>query len=254
MAVIVSVFGLLVGSFLNVCIYRIPKNISIVHLPPSHCPKCKKEIKFYDNIPVLSYLILGGRCRNCKTKISPRYLFVEVLTSVLFLLAYLKFGYSLTFFSTAILFSFLLVIGLIDLKTQYIYDVTVVPLALIGIIFSFFIPGQAPLLSLVGFLTGGAIFLTIAYLSRLFYKQEGMGMGDVKLAAAIGAFLGWRSTVMMVIVAVVFGGIISAVLLLTKKKGRKDYIPFGPFLVLGTFIMILTGDKLSGLFNPGWNN
>ena len=179
---------------------------------------------------------------------------VEVLTAILFLSAYLKFGYSIELFSTVILFSFLVVIGLIDLKTQYIYDVTVVPLAILGLIFSYFTLGQSPLLSLVGFLTGGAIFLTIAYVSRLVYKQEGIGMGDVKLAAAIGAFLGWRSTVMMVIVSVVFGGVISLTLLLMKKKGRKDYIPFGPFLVLGTVIMILAGDKLSGIFNPGWNN
>jgi len=252
-AVIVSVFGLLIGSFLNVCIYRIPKNLSIIY-PNSHCPKCKKEIKWYDNVPVFSYLILGGRCRYCKIKITPRYLIVEVLTAILFLSAYLKFGYSIELFSTVILFSFLVVIGLIDLKTQYIYDVTVVPLAILGLIFSYFTLGQSPLLSLVGFLTGGAIFLTIAYVSRLVYKQEGIGMGDVKLAAAIGAFLGWRSTVMMVIVSVVFGGVISLTLLLMKKKGRKDYIPFGPFLVLGTVIMILAGDKLSGIFNPGWNN
>jgi leader peptidase (prepilin peptidase)/N-methyltransferase len=252
-AVIISIFGLLIGSFLNVCIYRIPKNLSIVY-PNSHCPKCKKEIKWYDNVPVLSYMILGGRCRHCKAKITPRYLIVEVLTSLLFLLAYLKFGYSTELLSTVILFSFLVIIALIDLKTQYIYDVTVVPLAVLGLIFSFFIKGQTPLLSLVGFLTGGAIFLSIAYISRLVYKQEGMGMGDVKLAAAIGAFLGWRSTVMMVIFAVVFGGIISIILLLIKKKGRRDYIPFGPFLVLGTVLMVLTGDKLSGFFNPGWNN
>ncbi|OGF48654.1 MAG: hypothetical protein A2231_01480 [Candidatus Firestonebacteria bacterium RIFOXYA2_FULL_40_8] len=253
-AAIVSVFGLLVGSFLNVCIYRIPKNISVVYLPKSHCPKCKNEIKWYDNIPVVSFLILGGRCRNCKTKISPRYLTVELLTSALFLLAYLKFGFSPELFSAAILFSFLIVIALIDFKTQYIYDVTVVPLAILGLLFSYFVRGQSPLLSLVGFLTGGAIFLTIAYAGRLLYKFEVMGMGDVKLAAAIGAFLGWQSTIAMVIVTFTLGCIVGLLLLITKKKGGKDPVPFGPFLVLGTFVMILAGEKLTGLLNPGWNN
>ena len=252
-AIIVLVFGLLIGSFLNVCIYRIPKNISIV-FPNSHCPKCKKEIQWYDNIPVFSYLILGGKCRKCKSNISPRYLTVEVVTSLLFLMAYAKFGFSVEMLSALVLFSFLVIIALIDLKTQYIYDVTVVPLAMLGLVFSFFIPGQTPLLALAGFLTGGAIFLTIAFLSRLYYNKEGMGMGDVKLAAAIGAFLGWRSVIMMAIVAVILGAVIGVILLVTKKKKRQDYIPLGPFLVLGTIVILLVGERMSGILNTGWNN
>ncbi len=248
-ASIVFVFGLLIGSFLNVCIYRIPKNISIV-FPNSHCPKCKKEIKWYDNIPVLSYLLLLGKCRNCKTKISPRYLIVELITAILFVSGFYRFGLSrefisiLVFISVITIFSFLIVIALIDLKTQYIYDVTVIPLAIFGICVSVLIPGRGPLLALAGYLAGGAVFLLIAIFSLAVYKQEGMGMGDVKLAAATGTFLGLQGVLIMSLLSVILGSIISSYLLLSGRKHRMDPIPFGPFIVLGTFIVMLAGDKI----------
>ncbi|MCX5777173.1 MAG: prepilin peptidase [Candidatus Firestonebacteria bacterium] len=248
--VLVALFGLIIGSFLNVCIYRIPKNLSIV-FPNSHCPKCKKEINWYDNIPIVSFLMLLGRCRYCKTKISKKYLIVEVLVGILFLISYRNFGLSTEFISSIIFISFLVVIALIDLKTGYIYDITVVPLAIIGFVFSLFIPDRSLLQSLSGFAVGGSIFLAIYYISLWLYGQEGMGMGDVKLAAVLGVFLGWKNTALMIVVSFVIGGIISVCLLLLKKKRRMDPVPFGPFLVLGTFITVFAGDRLINILSSG---
>ena len=237
------IIGLLVGSFLNVCIWRIPRQKSII-FPSSHCPQCGHPIKVRDNIPLISYLLLRGKCRFCGGRISFRYPLVEFLTGVIFLLLFLKFGAGIEFFSSLILSSILIMVFFIDLEHLLIPDKIVLPGLVIGILFSFFPGSPTPLKALEGLLLGGGALYLIALIGGWIAKKESMGGGDVKFAALIGTFLGWQMTALSLILAFITGALVSLLLIALRIKGRKDVVPFGPFIAVGGFITLLAGDNI----------
>jgi len=241
--VLIFILGLIVGSFSNVCIYRIPRNESIIY-PASHCPKCRSNIKALDNIPLLSYILLKGRCRNCKSKISIQYPIVELLTGIIYLIIYLIYGLNIQSLIYVILSSALIIIAFIDLNEQIVPDVISFPGIVIGFIISFFVPYISYANSALGVFVGGGIILVIGLAGSVIFKKEAMGGGDVKLAAMIGAFLGWRYIIISLFLGFFLGALAGIILILSKIKNREDVVPFGPFIVLGSFITLLWGEKI----------
>jgi len=253
MMIIVSVIlGLIIGSFLNVCIFRLPRNMSII-FPGSSCTTCQEPIQPWDNIPVISYIILHGKCRNCGEKISPRYPAVELLNGLLYAAVFVKFGAGWHLPMLFILVSAMLVITFIDLEFQIIPDVITLPgivLALAAAQFVLLDPFSAHSTlglvdSLIGCLSGGAVFYLIALLSR-----GGMGGGDVKMMAMIGAFMGWKGVFLTTLIGSVTGSLIGIGLMIFTGAGRKTKVPFGPFLALGALISIFFGDIVLDWFFP----
>jgi len=240
---VLGLLGLIVGSFSNVCIYRIPRNESII-FPASHCPKCRKTIKPIDNIPLLSYILLKGRCRNCKGKISIQYPVVELLTGLTYLIIYVIYGLSIQTLIYIILSSALIIIAFIDLNEHIVPDVISLPGIVIGFIISFFVPYISFVNSALGVVVGGGIILVIGLVGSVIFKKEAMGGGDVKLAAIIGAFLGWRYIIISLFLGFFLGALAGIILILSKIKKREDAIPFGPFIALGSIITILWGEKI----------
>ena len=241
--VLIFILGLIVGSFSNVCIYRIPRNESIIY-PASHCPKCRSKIKPVDNIPLLSYILLKGRCRNCKSKISIQYPIVELITGLIYLIIYLTYGLGVQTLIYIILSSALMIIAFIDLNQQIVPDVISLPGIIIGFILSFFVPYISFINSALGVLVGGGIILIIGMAGSVIFKKEAMGGGDVKLAAMIGAFLGWRYIIISLFLGFFVGALAGIILILSKIKSREDTVPFGPFIILGSFITLLWGEKI----------
>jgi leader peptidase (prepilin peptidase)/N-methyltransferase len=241
--ILIFILGLIVGSFSNVCIYRIPKNESIIY-PASHCPKCRSNISPKDNIPLLSYILLKGRCRNCKSKISIQYPIVELLTGLIYLIIYQTYGLSVQTLIYIILSSALIIIAFIDLNEQIVPDVISLPGIVIGFIISFFVPYISFINSALGVLVGGGIILIIGMAGSVIFKKEAMGGGDVKLAAMIGAFLGWRYIIISLFLGFFLGALAGIFLIMSKIKSREDTVPFGPFIVLGSFITLLWGEKI----------
>ncbi len=238
--IFVFAFGAVVGSFLNVCIYRLPKDESVV-FPPSHCPNCGFKIPFYDNIPILSYLLLAGKCRSCKAPISIQYPLVELINALLTLFLFMRFGLSFAFLVLFIFCSAMVVITFIDLEHQIIPDVISLPGIVLGFVFSFFIPQLGWLNSLIGIVAGGGSLLLVAYGYELIAKKEGMGGGDIKLLAMMGAFFGWKAIPFIVFVSSLVGSVIGITVMLIQKKDSKLAIPFGPFLALGAILYIFFG-------------
>lgn len=250
--VFVFLMGLCVGSFLNVCIYRIPLEKSVV-LPSSHCPACGHKLSPLDLIPVISHLLLKGKCRYCKERISIRYTLVEILTGIVWLLVYSHFGLSVEALAFVYLFSILIAVFFIDLEHMIIPNELVIAASAGGLLvivynmvtpFSVFEPAHwaTPLIGMVS--SSGILFL-VALIGLLIYKNDGaMGMGDVKLFIPIGMFLGWKLSLLALFISIMGGGIISILLLLFKIKDRKSAIPFGPFIILGTMVAALYGNKL----------
>ena len=241
--ILIFILGLIVGSFSNVCIYRIPRNESIIY-PASHCPKCRSNISPKDNIPLLSFILLKGRCRNCKSKISIQYPIVELLTGLIYLIIYLIYGLSIQSLIYIILSSALIIIAFIDLNEQIVPDVISLPGIAIGFIISFFVPYILFINSALGVFVGGGIILIIGLAGSAIFKKEAMGGGDVKLAAMIGAFLGWRYIIISLFLGFFLGALAGIILILSKIKSREDIVPFGPFIVLGSFITLLWGEKI----------
>ena len=241
--VLIFILGLIVGSFSNVCIYRIPRNESIIY-PASHCPKCRSKIKPVDNIPLLSFILLKGRCRNCKSKISIQYPIVELLTGLIYLIIYLIYGLSVQTLIYIILSSALIIIAFIDLNEQIIPDVISLPGIVMGFILSFLVPYISFINSALGVVVGGGIIFIIGLAGSVIFKKEAMGGGDVKLAAMIGAFLGWRYIVISLFLGFFLGSLAGIFLIMLKIKSREDTVPFGPFIVLGSFITLLWGEKI----------
>jgi len=250
------IFGAIVGSFLNVCIVRLPKGESLIH-PPSHCPGCQTPIPFYDNVPLLSYLWLRGRCRFCKNRISPQYFLVEFMTGIVAVALAHRFGLGLTFVSGFIFAAALIVITFIDLDVRIVPDVISLPGIGFGLLAAItngllikespsFLP--SPVSSLVGVLLGGGILLLVAWGYERVMKMEGMGGGDVKLLAMIGAFLGWPSIPVVLFVASFIGSILGLTLILTKKATGKLALPFAPFLCGGALVHLFYGDQLISFY------
>lgn len=238
MAVFVFVFGLIIGSFLNVCIYRIPKKESIV-MDSSHCPFCNSRIKHFDLIPVFSYLILGGKCRNCRTKISVRYPVVELLNAILYMVCFWHYGWVYHIIPKCILCSVLIVISFIDFDTKEIPNGSVLIILICGMINIWLDPGLTWINGLIGFFAASLPMFLIALISG-----GGMGGGDIKLMAAAGLFLGWSNILTAFFIACLVAGFTGLVLILTKKKGRKDKIPFGPFLAFGILLTMFYGNEM----------
>lgn len=237
-AIALAVFGLVIGSFLNVCIARLPERRGLWR-PGSACPVCGTPIRWYDNIPVLSFVVLRGRCRACGSAIAWRYPLVEIMTSGLFALTYLRFGWTAQMPVALVLISALIVITGIDLVHQIIPDLLTLPGILLGFLANFSTARVGWLESLLGILVGGGTFFVIILASN-----GGMGGGDMKLGAMLGAFLGWKITLVSLLIAVLAGGLVAVVLLLMRARGRKDPVPFGPFLALGGTAGLFWGETL----------
>ena len=231
-------FGLVVGSFLNVVIGRLPAGRSIVH-PRSACPGCGAFIRWYDNVPVLSWLWLGARCRSCHAPISWRYPAVELLTAVLFALAAHRLGPALDLAPALLLLAALIAITGIDLDHQIIPDVITLPGVVVGAALSIAIHPDGWLNTVFGVLVGGGLFFVIILASG-----GGMGGGDMKLGAMMGAFLGWKLVLLAILLGVFAGGGVAIALLASGRKDRKDPVPFGPFLALGAIVSLLWGNGL----------
>jgi leader peptidase (prepilin peptidase)/N-methyltransferase len=245
--IFVLIFGLCVGSFLNVVVARLPAGRSIIS-PGSACPGCGNAIAWYDNLPVLSYAMLHASCRTCRTQISWRYPAVELTCGVLFAMAYLHFGPSLKLVGALILLSGLIAITGIDLDHQIIPDVLSIPGIVAGLLWSLTPYGIGWKDSVLGVLIGGGVFVVIILASALVLGQPGMGVGDVKLGAMLGAFLGWQLALLSILLSVLVGGLLAATLLASGRKARKDPLPFGPFLALGGVVSLFWGDSLLGWY------
>ena len=235
--------GVAVGSFLNVCIVRLPKAQSLVK-PGSHCPMCQNPIRFYDNIPLLSYLILRGKCRKCKAQISPRYFLVEGLSGLNGLALFRTFGLSPELPVYFIFFSALLVIIFIDLDTWTIPDVITLPGIIAGVAASFLLPNVNLWQSLLGLLAGGGVLFLVAMGYQLLRKREGMGGGDIKLLAMIGAFLGLPGVIYTLFASSLAGSLVGVLFMFRDKSGGGTKIPFGPFLALGAMTYVFWGPAL----------
>jgi leader peptidase (prepilin peptidase)/N-methyltransferase len=252
------VFGALVGSFLNVCILRIPNGGSIV-FPPSYCPSCKTAISFYDNVPLISYLVLRGRCRACNEHISPRYFAVELLTAVLALALFDRFGFGFAFFVSFVFVAALIVISFIDLDVRIVPDVISLPGIVCGLALSvvgYFAIGRdgglvpSPVSSIIGILAGGGFLLATAWLYEKITGVEGMGGGDIKLLAMIGAFLGWPSIPITLFIASLVGSVVGLTCMLLTGAGRRLALPFAPFLCAGAVLFIFFGEDLIQFYLP----
>lgn len=248
-------FGLIIGSFLNVCIYRLPRGVSLVS-PPSACPRCKKPIRPWENIPLVSYLFLRGKCHACGEPISLRYPLVEILNGLLYFSVVFVFGSGWHLPFLFALVSALVVITFIDLEFQIIPDVITLPGVAIGLIAAsvllpdpFSLPLAAPsgggsaivgpVNAGIGLLLGGGLFYLIAVLSR-----GGMGGGDIKMMAMVGAFMGWKAVLLTTFLGSLSGSVVGIFLVLFKGKGRKTKVPFGPFLALGALLTLFLGGSL----------
>lgn len=234
--------GLLLGSFLNVCIARLPKDESIV-FPASRCPKCLGPIKFYDNVPLLSFILLGGRCRSCKEPISVKYPVIELLTGLLTALLAFKWQGNPPWLGVALLSTYILiVVSVIDFETMLISDAFSLALFVLGLGGSFFNPyfqggwGERLASSALGAAAGGGFIWGLALLGKKIYKKDAVGEGDIFLMGGIGALCGWQGVFTAVIMASFFGSVYGVSLLLLKRADRMSHIPFGPFLALGAVI------------------
>jgi leader peptidase (prepilin peptidase)/N-methyltransferase len=234
--------GLCIGSFINVVAYRLPRRESIV-LPGSHCPQCKQSIAFYDNLPLLSFIILRGRCRHCRKRISLQYPLVEFVAGVILPLCFYLYGFGLQFFRVSLFLYLLLPLFIIDLRSQVVPDKITIPGIIAGFASSFFLPDIAWYDSLIGVGAGGVLLLVIAALGRWVFKREAMGMGDVTLFMLVGAFLGWQKVILTLILASIAGSIIGLAIVARKRK-KFVTVPFGPFIVVGTVVSLFWGNVL----------
>ena len=243
--ILAGLLGLCVGSFLNVVIYRLPLGMSLAH-PGSHCTKCDYSLRWYDNIPVLSWLMLRGRCRACREPISVRYTVVELVNTALWLISVMLFWRRSPTYAIicAIVCSVLICIFYIDLEHMLIYNRFVLLVAAGGLITMFFDSYTKPLDHVIGALVGGGVFALLYFGVILLYKREAMGFADVKLAAAAGLLLGWQRFILAILVGSVVGSVVLIILNRVKKQERTTEYPFGPFIVGGMLLALLAGEPI----------
>lgn len=245
--ILVFVFGIILGSFLNVCILRLPEEKTIVN-GNSACPSCGVRLTAIDLVPVFSYIFLRGKCRRCKSTISPQYIIIELLTGILFFFLYLKFGFTPPLPVLAALIAALIVIALIDWRYMMIPDGLIITILTIGVIETVItaITGLfgSWLQYVIGFLAGGLPLLLIALFCYYILKKEALGAGDIKLMAAAGLVIGWKLIITAYIIGIVFGALFGILLLVTKIKKREDAIPFGPFLSFGILASVFFGNEI----------
>jgi leader peptidase (prepilin peptidase)/N-methyltransferase len=232
------VWGAVVGSFLNVLVYRLPREISIVMTPPSSCPSCSKPIRWFDNIPLVSWLVLRGRCRDCQAPISLRYPLVELTAGLLALAAVARWGVSLTGFEVLIFAWISLVLGLIDFDHQILPNALTYPSIALGLLFSLFDGYTWWLDSLVGAVVGALLPTLVIVIYRLWRGIEGMGWGDVKYLAAIGSVVGLRGVVGVLVLASVAGALVGLALIAAGRGSAKTALPFGTFLALAVILWL----------------
>jgi leader peptidase (prepilin peptidase)/N-methyltransferase len=243
--IFIFILGLLIGSFLNVCIYRIPRGENIAY-PSSHCTSCGNDIKYYDLIPVLSWIFLRGKCRNCGEQISIRYALIELVTAILFLLTYFQYGVSIYLVRYLILIPFLIVIAMIDYDTMEVYTSNTWLAIALGIILlgvNFYV-GEPVATYVYGGLLGAGTITFIILLSKLLLGTEGMGWGDAEICGLCGLFLGFKLTLMMMFFSFIIGGVIGVYLLKFRRKNGRSEMPFGPSIIIATFLILLWGDKI----------
>jgi leader peptidase (prepilin peptidase)/N-methyltransferase len=240
--VIVAAFGLAAGSFLNVCIYRLPRRESIM-LPASHCTSCGRALRWYENVPVVSWLLLRGRCRTCRASISVFYPLVEAAAALMAVVWCLQFGLSWLFVSRLVFGFALLVLFVVDLRERILPNVITVPGIVLGVLFSLFgPPGWFD--SLVGLLVGGLGLLLIGEGYYRLRKEEGLGMGDVKMLGMIGAFLGWKLMLLTLVLSSLVGSVVGLGMIALRKGDLKYALPFGTFLALGALVATVVGEPI----------
>jgi leader peptidase (prepilin peptidase)/N-methyltransferase len=242
LALLVVFLGLIVGSFLNVCIYRLPRRES-VNWPGSHCTSCNRSLSWYENVPLVSWLALGGRCRTCRTPISAVYPIVEAITGLAFLAAFLLYGLTPIFLVRVAFAGAMIVLFVIDLRHRILPNVITVPGIVLGVVASVWLPPgwRSSLLGLV--IGGGVLFL----IGEIYYRTrgvEGMGMGDVKMLAMIGAFLGWPLMLLTLILASCAGSLFGGAMIVSGRGGMKAALPFGTFLAVGALIAAVAGEPM----------
>lgn len=235
------IFGAAIGSFLNVCIYRLPEKKSIVS-PPSACPQCGSPIRFYDNIPIVSYIILMGKCRHCKTGIPLRYAVVEALTGLCATACTIKFGLTPEAGIYFVFIAALIVVIYIDIDHKIIPNRITLPGIPLFYLASLAVPGITARDTLIGIAVGGGSLWLVAWIYQLITKREGMGMGDIKLLAMIGALIGWKGVLFTIYFGSATGTVIGIATILAQGKNFKFAIPFGPFLSTGAITYIFFGD------------
>ena len=261
-------FGLVVGSFLNVCILRLPHGVSI-SVPRSHCPQCKNLIHWFDNVPILSYLILGGRCRHCKKKISARYPLVEAVSGLVSVLLYLKYGLGVAWFIFLVFSAALVVLAFIDLDHRILPDPITLNGTWIGVVASVYLAQPSPLVSrmlrlagiavtnarleallasLLGMIVGGGLLWAVAEAYLRLRGIEGMGFGDVKMMAMVGAFLGAPLALLTIMIGSLLGSIVGLLFIRVSNKSRDYELPFGTFLSMAAIIAVLYGEALVRLY------
>lgn len=242
--IVTFIFGTIIGSFLNVCIYRVPRGESIVY-PPSHCTNCNNSIKWYDLIPIISYIFLRGKCRYCNKHIPIRYPIVELVTGLLYVMIYIKFGFGIEFAKYIVFTSIMIVIGMIDLDTTDVYFKISVIGVFLAVIFLAVYHYNG--LSIINYIYGGALGGgLLAFI--IVVTKGGMGWGDMEICLICGLFLGFKLTFVMLFFSFIIGALIGVLLILSKKKSAKDYIPFGPFVAIAAIFTMLCGQNILNLY------
>jgi leader peptidase (prepilin peptidase)/N-methyltransferase len=238
--------GLIVGSFLNVCIHRLPRQQSVIG-PSSHCPACGRPLEWFENVPVASWMVLGGRCRTCRTRIALTYPTVEVVTALVFVGGAWMYGLTPLLIVRLAFSSALIVLAVVDLQHRLLPNAITLPGVVAGFVASWFLP-PGWLWSLIGLLGGGGILFGIGELYYRVRGHEGLGMGDVKMLAMIGAFLGWPLMILTLVLASIGGSLVGLGLLVTRRGGMHAELPFGTFLALGALIAAVAGDEIVGWY------
>jgi len=234
--------GLAIGSFLNVCIHRLPRRQSLV-LPGSYCPSCKQPIRWIHNVPVVAYLWLRGRCAMCQAPVSPRYPLVEIAAALLFVANFLVLGWQPLLVSRLLFSSLLIILFVVDLEHRLLPNAVTLPGLCAGLVFSAVMPpgwGQA----LLGAVLGGGLLWIIGETYQRFRGEQGLGMGDVKMIAMIGAFLGWQSMLVTLVLASLAGAAVGLLLIVTRRASMQYALPFGSFLAAAAFVASLYGPRL----------
>ena len=241
-AVLAGVFGLSVGSFLNVCIHRLPADQSLVW-PRSYCPRCRTPLRWYDNMPLLGYAMLGGRCRACRTPISAMYPLVEAMTAGVFVAGYLLFGAQLLLVPRLVFACAMIVLFVIDLQHKILPNQITLPGMAVGLVLGG-LTGPGWISSSLGIAAGAGSLFAVAEVYYRVRGEEGLGMGDVKMLGMIGAFLGWKLALLTLMLSSLLGSIVGVAILLVKKESLKYALPFGTFLAIGALVSSVAGDAL----------